>query len=141
METNKKLFSDNLRYYMALNNKTRTDLAKELNISYSTICDWVNGKVVPRPSKQDKIAELLGVTISMLFEEPKNGLFSAPLRNSVLLSDYINSLASSELERKLLNDCTILIPKYQQIIHEQVQYYLEKQQEEEYLYVDQEELK
>lgn len=130
METNKKLFSNNLKYFMALNNKTRNDLSKDLKISYTTICDWVNGKVVPRPSKQDRIAEYLGISVSKLFEEPKQKLMTTDLRNSFLLSDYINSLASNDIERELLLNCTLLTTKYQKILMEQVEYYIDKQNEE-----------
>lgn len=130
METNKKLFSNNLKYLMALNNKTRSDLSKELKISYTTICDWVNGNVVPRPSKQDKIAELLGVSVSRLFEEPKESLLNTDLRNSLLLMEYINNLAKNDVERELLNNCILINTEHQKIINEQVNYYINKENEE-----------
>ncbi len=130
METNKKLFSNNLKYLMALNNKTRSDLSKELKISYTTICDWVNGNAVPRPSKQDKIAELLGVSVSRLFEEPKESLLNTDLRNSLLLMEYINNLAKNDVERELLNNCILINTEHQKIINEQVNYYINKENEE-----------
>ena len=115
---------------MALNNKTRSDLSKELKISYTTICDWVNGNAVPRPSKQDKIAELLGVSVSRLFEEPKESLLNTDLRNSLLLMEYINNLAKNDVERELLNNCILINTEHQKIINEQVNYYINKENEE-----------
>ena len=43
-----KIFADNLSYYMKLHKVDRVMLANELGFKYTTVCDWCNGKVVPR---------------------------------------------------------------------------------------------
>jgi transcriptional regulator with XRE-family HTH domain len=67
--TNKDIFASNLKKYMALNEKSRTDISKALGISYYTITDWVNGKKYPRMDKIEMLAQYFGVSKSDLIEE------------------------------------------------------------------------
>ena len=53
---NKKIFSENLKYYMTLNNKDRSKLRDDLKINYSTIRDWTNGRAYPRIDKIEMLA-------------------------------------------------------------------------------------
>ena len=39
---NKEIFSKNLQYYMNINNKDRNEVARDLEIPYSTLADWYN---------------------------------------------------------------------------------------------------
>lgn len=67
---NKNIFARNLKYYMALNNKTRRDLEAGLGVSYYTISDWVNGKKYPRMDKVELLANYFNIQKSDLIEEP-----------------------------------------------------------------------
>lgn len=67
---NKNIFARNLKYYMALNNKTRRDLEAALGVSYYTISDWVNGKKYPRMDKVELLANYFNIQKSDLIEEP-----------------------------------------------------------------------
>lgn len=67
--SNKNIFSSNLKWYMALNEKSRKDLATDLDISYYTVTDWVNGKKYPRMDKVEKLAQYFGISKSDLIEE------------------------------------------------------------------------
>lgn len=126
-----KTFSDNLKYYMALNNKTRNSLCKDLGFNYTTVREWCNGTSFPRYDKIQKLADYFNISKSSLIEKPKEKLLNTTLRNSLLLTDYINSLARDDLERELLNNCTLLNSEHQKIINEQVNYYIDKENEEE----------
>jgi transcriptional regulator with XRE-family HTH domain len=66
---NKNIFARNLKYYMALNNKTRRDLEAALGVSYYTISDWVNGKKYPRMDKVELLANYFNIQKSDLIEE------------------------------------------------------------------------
>lgn len=69
MDDNKNVFASNLKYYMSLKQKNRTDISEALGISYYTVTDWVNGKKYPRMDKVERLANYFGVLKSDLIEE------------------------------------------------------------------------
>ena len=66
---NKEIMAKNIRHYMELNNKTRTEICKDLKVSYSTFSDWVNAKTYPRIDKIEMMANYFSVEKSDLVEE------------------------------------------------------------------------
>lgn len=66
---NKEVFAKNLQKYIARKGKSRKDIVSELNVSYSTLTDWVNGKKFPRIEKIEMLAEYFGVSKSDLIED------------------------------------------------------------------------
>lgn len=66
---NRAVFSANLRYYMELNDKSRTDICNALGFKYSTFTDWVNGNKYPRIDKIEMLAKYFGIEKSDLIEE------------------------------------------------------------------------
>ena len=80
---NKKTMSKNLKKYLKLYNVSRTQLSESLDISYSTISDWVNGNAYPRIDKIEMMANYFGINKSDLVEENYNNETSA-LRIPVL---------------------------------------------------------
>jgi transcriptional regulator with XRE-family HTH domain len=65
---NKKVFSNNLQYYMQILNKDRSKICKDLNIKYTTLTDWVNGNVYPRIDKIELLANYFGIQKADLIE-------------------------------------------------------------------------
>ena len=49
----KKVFSENLRYYMMLNGKNQVDLINDLGFNKSAVSTWCNGTRLPRMDKVD----------------------------------------------------------------------------------------
>ena len=47
MDNSKTILAKNIRYYMEKNQKTRAALCEALDIKYTTLSDWVNGKPIP----------------------------------------------------------------------------------------------
>lgn len=74
---NKKTMSKNLKKYLKLYNVSRTQLSESLDISYSTISDWVNGNAYPRIDKIEMMANYFGINKSDLVEEEYNNETSA----------------------------------------------------------------
>lgn len=70
---NKNIFALNLKRYMELKGKSRTDISEALGISYFTVSDWVNGKKYPRMDKVEMLANYFGIKKSDLIED-KNKL-------------------------------------------------------------------
>ena len=65
---NKAIMSKNIRYYMALHDKTRAELSRDLGIKYTTLTDWINGKTYPRIDKIEMMARYFGIEKSDLVE-------------------------------------------------------------------------
>lgn len=65
---NKKIMANNIKRFMAINNKTRSDICNDLNIAYTTFSDWVNGKKYPRIDKIELLANYFGIEKSDLVE-------------------------------------------------------------------------
>lgn len=62
------IFTNNLKHYMKIKDKNVMDVAKDLDISYSTVNDWYNGRKYPRPDKIQLLADYLGIPTSFLTE-------------------------------------------------------------------------
>ena len=65
---NKEIFAKNLQYYMSINNKTRNDVCRDLEIPYSTFTDWCNANIYPRIDKIQLLANYFGIQKSDLVE-------------------------------------------------------------------------
>lgn len=70
-ETIRKVFPQKLKYYMALNQKSRSDLVHDLKFKYSTVRDWEKGLTVPRMDRVEALANYFGCSNSDLLENKK----------------------------------------------------------------------
>lgn len=103
---NKEIFAKNLKEYMSKSGKNRKDVATELNVSYSTLTDWVNGKKFPRIDKVEMLATYFGISKSDLiedFEEIKKDndrlvAIIVKLRTNKELVDVVERLISMDKE-------------------------------------------
>jgi len=68
---NKEIFSKNLKYYMQINQKDRSDIARDLGIPYTTVTSWCNGEFYPRIDKIELLSRYFNVEKSDLIEEHK----------------------------------------------------------------------
>lgn len=66
---NKKIFSENLKYYLTKAAKTQKEIADTLSVPKSTVNAWVKAKKYPRIDKIEKLADYFGITKSDLIEE------------------------------------------------------------------------
>ena len=66
---NKDILSKNLKKYISKMGKDRMTIAEELDLSYSTLTDWVNGKKYPRINNIEKLASYFNVSKSELIED------------------------------------------------------------------------
>ena len=72
-----KIFSKNLNYYKALNNKSQTDLVNDLGFNKSAVSTWCNGTRLPRMDKVEMLAKYFNINRSDLIEEkePEAGYY------------------------------------------------------------------
>lgn len=66
---NKEILANNLRKYIAMCGKDRRVVAKELNVPYSTLTDWVNARKYPRIDRLERMAEYFNISKSDLIED------------------------------------------------------------------------
>ena len=66
---NKEIMARNILYYMKLHHKNRTDLSRDLDVPYTTVCEWVKGGAYPRIDKIEMMANYFGIQKSDLVEE------------------------------------------------------------------------
>ncbi len=64
----KKIFSNNLNYWLNKRGKSQADLYKRMGVSSATASDWCNAKKIPRTDKLCDIAVWLMIEISDLIE-------------------------------------------------------------------------
>lgn len=65
----KKIFSTNLKHYMAINNKSQIDLINDLGFNKSAVSTWCNGTRLPRMDKVDVLARYFNINRSDLIED------------------------------------------------------------------------
>lgn len=66
---NKEVMARNIRHYMEINNKERSDMCNDLGLVYSTFTDWVNANTYPRIDKIEMMANYFGIEKSDLIED------------------------------------------------------------------------
>ena len=65
----KKIFAQNLTYFLNLNGKKQIDLSNELGIGLSTINSWCTGSKMPRMDKVQLLADYFGIGKSDLLDD------------------------------------------------------------------------
>ena len=88
IEDIKLKFAQNLKNIMQKQNKTQSDLVKDLSFRQATVSDWLNGKKYPRMDKVEKLANYLGVSINELLMQS----VSEPPVPAIQLTDQEKSL-------------------------------------------------
>jgi len=121
---NKKIFSNNFRYFLELNNKEKIDISKDLDIPYTTVVSWYNGTFYPRIDKIDLLAKYFNIEKSKLID--KWDIYN-DIDNSAKLTKYIMELANNKIEEELLIKSTMLENPNQIKVLELVNMYLKEQ--------------
>lgn len=65
-EDSRKIFQENLIYYMSVNKISQQDIVSALGVSKSTVSDWCHGKNYPRIDVMQRLADYLGVVMNKL---------------------------------------------------------------------------
>lgn len=106
----KKIFSQNLKKFMALNNKTQSDLINDLGFDKSAVSTWCNGTRLPRMDKVNTLAKYFNINRSDLIED--NPHKATPDSNIKIMEIYnqLNALGKQEAEKRLQE--LTYIPKY-----------------------------
>ena len=65
-EQQKKVFAENLNYYMELNHKQQIDVAKDLGINATTLNMWCKGNSMPGTGKLRRLADYFHIGMTDL---------------------------------------------------------------------------
>lgn len=68
-ESIRKIFSENLKRLLELNDKQAADIVRDLGIPFSTVSNWINGIKMPRMGKIEMLAKYLHCDKSDLIED------------------------------------------------------------------------
>lgn len=104
---NKEIFAKNLRKQVLKSGKHRKQIAEDLDCSYSTLTDWINGKKYPRIDKIEKLADYFGISKSDLIEDfadikkdnDRTAAIIVKLRTNKELLDVVERLVSLDKAR------------------------------------------
>lgn len=66
---NKEIFIRNLKRYLAETGTKQNEIARAINVSTGTICDWTKGRTYPRMDKIQALADYFGIQKSDLVED------------------------------------------------------------------------
>lgn len=65
----RRIFAQNLVYYLQLNGYNQADLARHLHVSTATTAKWCTGQTMPRIDKIQSICNWLGIEKSSLLDD------------------------------------------------------------------------
>lgn len=65
-EEQRRIFAENLKHYMELNNKQQVDVAKDLGINPTTLNMWCKGNALPSTGKIRKLADYFHIGMTSL---------------------------------------------------------------------------
>lgn len=93
----KVCFATNLKKYMEIYKVNRKKLSEDINIKYSTICEWLKGTMLPRADKMEIVANYFNTTSSKLLEDPNEKIlvYKYPFVTKIP-ADYTLEQASQE---------------------------------------------
>ena len=65
----KIVFANNIIRLMNDKGKKRREMCDDLNIKYTTLCDWINGRTIPRGEQLEKLGDYFGISAGEFFIE------------------------------------------------------------------------
>lgn len=130
-DDSRKIFQENLLYYMALNKISQQDIVTALGVSKSTVSDWCHGKNYPRIDVMQRLADYLGVVMNKLTISNDHSDEITPEEKD-LLNLYRHAPSRSKVEAAIVlngrlplsDDETILIQGYRSLTPEGKKYML-----------------
>ncbi len=102
--------SKNIRFLLNYNNKSRKEVCRDLDIKYTTFCDWVNGKTIPGYNNLEILGKYFQVEawgfygdIEQARKEQSNNAYASGLMGGKVLDMELLNTLSDEQIRTLLN--------------------------------------
>lgn len=92
------VFSQRMSQLLESDGKSRKDVCRDLDIKYTTFCDWINGRNIPKAPQIERLCDYFCVEPSYFFieTEPEN----AAERFTNRVSRYAKMLQHKTLDEK-----------------------------------------
>lgn len=74
----KQVFSRNLRNWLDMKKKTQADLSRAVGVSQTSVSNWVNAEILPRPKMIEKICVFLSCSSDDLMTDHTKEVELAP---------------------------------------------------------------
>ncbi|WP_010050262.1 XRE family transcriptional regulator [Carnobacterium maltaromaticum] len=100
---NKDIMAKNIKHYMDKNGIGRNKLSDDLDIKYTTLTDWINGKTYPRIDKIEILANYFGISKSDLVEDRNNDILSIYNKLNELRQGKVYKYAEYQLSEQKNN--------------------------------------
>lgn len=98
----KKIFSNNLNYYLNLHNKTQKEVADSISVSPQTFNTWCQGIALPRMGKIQKLADYFHIGKFDLIDKKEHPLPIEEQQPKILeYYDQLNDLGKHEAEKRV----------------------------------------
>ena len=95
---NKEVLSKNLQYYLHRSNKSQKELAEILNVSTSSVNDWILAKKYPRIDKIEIMANYFGILKSDLIEDKEKPVENGLSENLKKLMAFVETVPEDKAE-------------------------------------------
>ncbi|MDT2882017.1 helix-turn-helix transcriptional regulator [Lactococcus lactis] len=103
---NLMVMAENIQYYLDQNKINSVKMAEDLNINYTTVRNWIQGRSYPRIDKIEMMANYFGVEKSDLIERhtKKENLtkFSDDLENAIEHAENYSGKPLSSTDKQIL---------------------------------------
>ncbi len=77
----KQVIGNNISFLLSAHHISRKKLCEDLNIKYTTLSDWVNGKTYPRIDSLELVADYFSIDIKCFFDDIEH---DETLKNRIL---------------------------------------------------------
>ena len=110
-EEQRRIFGKNLSYYVSLTGKSQKDVAKDLDVNYTTFNMWCLGKSMPTMGKVQSIADYFHIKNTDLIDDHDTNELLYQLAYDSVYYQKINNL-NDEGKAKLYDYVDLLYPIY-----------------------------
>ncbi len=103
----KRILSANLTRFMEDRQISRRQLCAELDIKYTTLCDWVKGRTSPNPAALEAMSRFFGVAVADFYIEvdqpsdPFTRLLKYSGKEAVLDIELVKDLTDEQIKELL----------------------------------------
>ena len=102
------VFSHRMSQLLEANKKSRKDVCRDLDIKYTTFCDWINGRNIPKAPQIERLCDYFGVEPAYFFIETEPG--NASERFATRVSAYAKAFQQNEaVERDRMERAEIML--------------------------------
>lgn len=121
----RSIIAANLRRLLENGNKSRKDVCSDLDIKYTTFCDWINAKAYPRIESLERVASYFGVQVGDFFidiESADNSrgerLMAYAMRLQEVDIDFLKNFSDEQIKLLLKSGVRVKKKKLEDYIRE-----------------------